>query len=192
MHMENALENAARVFVYGALFPVKYDAWAPPASANRSTQWQGYQPVGGLHVDTGRFAATTWYCPLHDVASTGQVSYPIDPSDASDSWQVIAYAHRTGGGTYDVFTPDPFKFEFPDAKGVTDKLFNPPDQGGLGLDQEKFYWRYFGSDNTQQLKSYPYSSVGSGDSAYSPVDVKWMSKADTQHGADTVDASCGW
>jgi hypothetical protein len=71
---------------------------------------------------------------------------------------------------------------------VTDRLFKPPAEGGLGLFPESFYWRAFGTDKTS-----PFASPGNGDheGGYPLTDseVRWI----TQH--DPIgfkQSSCGY
>jgi hypothetical protein len=123
--------------LYEALLPARYQAWVPPDSDNRSTNWFGHQPAGQ--------DATGWYCPFHNEPATAQVAMPLyrnlaDTPGGPDIWRVIAYADRTGAG----IVGDPRKMTLPDAS-VTNRIFKPPSEGGLGLHPESFYWRAFAS-----------------------------------------------
>jgi hypothetical protein len=155
--------------LYEALLPARYQAWAPPDSDNRSTNWFGHQPAGQTILG--------WECPFHNEPATAQVAMPLYRNLADsgpggpDIWRVIAYADRTGAG----IVGDPRVMHLPDAS-VTDRLFKPPSEGGLGLHPESFYWRAFAS------RTLPFASPGGGENEYGfPLkdsQVRWITKDD--------------
>jgi hypothetical protein len=155
--------------LYEALLPARYQASAPPDSDNRSTNWFGHQPAGQTVLG--------WECPFHNEPATAQVAMPLYRNLADsgpggpDIWRVIAYADRTGAG----IVGDPRVMHLPDAS-VTDRLFKPPSEGGLGLHPESFYWRAFAS------RTFPFASPGGGEHEYGfPLkdsQVRWITKDD--------------
>jgi hypothetical protein len=156
--------------LYQALLPARYQAWAPPDSDNRSTNWFGHQPAGQTILG--------WECPFHNEPATAQVAIPIYRNLADsgpggpDIWRVIAYADRTGTG----IVGDPRVMHLPVAS-VTDRLFKPPSERGLGLHPESFYWRAFGPARTL-----PFASPGITEHEYGfPLkdsQVRWITKDD--------------
>lgn len=164
--MAQAINAGAQVSIYSALLPAKYRAWAPDPSPNRSIDWNGNQPAG-----QDIFA---WHCPFHSEPSTANFAYPIRPevgSSGGGSWQVIAYADRTGDGTVHA----PYEMHLPDAN-VTNPLFKPASEGGLAVAPEDFYLNSFGGNAN------PFHSPGVTDSTWGfPLkdsQVRWISKND--------------
>jgi hypothetical protein len=179
-----AVDLGARTTVYQALLPAKYDAWAPPRAPWRSVNWEGHQPAGE--------SALLWFCPFNKLPESAQLSYPIrrginSTTGAPDTWQVIAYAERTGNGTI----ADPHSMVLPDA-AVTDPLFKSGAAGGLGANPETLFLRGWGPGLAGEIK--PFQATGTlSESEYgfplkdSPV--QWITK-DDPFGVKT--ASCGY
>ncbi len=167
------VRDGIEAYLYEVLLPVKYSAWAPPISENRSTNWFGHQPAGQTILG--------WECPFHDEPETAQLPIPLRrglADRAPDRWQVIAYAFRTGAGLFG----DPYEMHLPEAR-VTDRIFKPPADGGLGLFPESFYWRAFGPHRTVPFDSpgerNPFFPVEN-DHGYPLRDseVRWITKDD--------------
>ncbi|HEX6116139.1 MAG TPA: hypothetical protein VFY99_03495 [Solirubrobacterales bacterium] len=134
---EQAVTDGAKVAVYTALLPTKYQLWHFDPSPNRTTTWRGVSG-GQVHQPAGQNLGG-WWCPFHNSPESGQVSYPVlrdlgSPSGDLDTWQVAALAHRTGTGSL----TDHYKMELPEA-AMTDPLFTT-----LGVDKETFYRRAYG------------------------------------------------
>jgi hypothetical protein len=175
------IHDGIEASLYTALLPARYRAWAPPISANRTTDWSGHQPAGETILG--------WECPFHSEPETGQVALPLYRSISDkgpggpDRWQVLAYAYRTGSGT----VGDPFRMHVPEAT-VTDRLFKSPADGGLGLFPETFYWRAFGTDKTS-----PFASPGNRDQEggypLKDSEVRWITKTDP---IGIKQSSCGY
>ncbi len=177
--MAEAINAGVHVSIYNALLPAKYRAWAPDPSPNRSINWNGNQPAG-----QDIFA---WHCPFHDEPQSANFAYPIRPdvgSSGGGSWQVIAYAQRTGTGLF----RDPYEMTLPDAK-ITNPLFKPLSEGGYEVLPEDFYWNSFGSDKTN-----PFSAPGGGTESQwgfplRDSQVRWISQHDP---AGFKAPSCGY
>jgi hypothetical protein len=179
-----AVDIGTRTLVYQALLPAKFDAWTPPRSPWRSVNWAGHQPAGE--------AGLLWFCPFNKLPESAQLSYPLrrginSTTGAPDTWQVVAYAERTGSGTL----ADPHAMVLPDAS-VTDSLFKSPAAGGLGANAEAFFLRGWGSGRPGVIK--PFEAAGTtSESEYgfplkdSPV--RWISKDDPPL---PKTASCGY
>lgn len=165
---------AARMLAYQVLMPAKYDAWAPPATTWRSTNFNGWQPAGE--------AGAVWFCPFRDLPLSAQSSSLMRRGIGSttgwpDTWQVYAYAERGGDG----ILTNPFEMRTPPAS-VTDPIFAKVSAGGLGGDRETFFLRGWGAGRPGQIR--PFSSP---DPFATPriegfplVDspVRWISKDD--------------
>jgi len=154
--------TASEVWAYSALLPARYNAYKlPPWWKTNASGEDGY-----CGITLGLDAV---HCPFENQPASAQVAKPIyrniptyshnvtrpggggDPVSTGDTWQITALGYLTGSGT--LF--DPWEMHHPDA-GVTDHVFNPPANGGLGLDPETFFDQNF---TPQTLDHYPHKET---------------------------------
>ena len=130
-----SVAEGVREYIYEELLPAKLTGFTFPLSPNRTTNWNGHQPAGQT--------IGGWWCPFHDQPASAQLSFVAkrrvgSPPSDGDAMQLVAYAEQTGLGTAN----NPWSMNLPLAV-VTDPLFKPRSEGGLGISAEAFYWRNF-------------------------------------------------
>ncbi|MEX2105869.1 MAG: hypothetical protein WD810_03120 [Solirubrobacterales bacterium] len=183
--ISEAVEIGVKRLVYTALFPAKYTAWKPPLAPWRSVNWQEHQPAGET------FPAV-WFCPFHDLPASAQLSFPLrrvvgSKGGGGDTWQVVAYAERTGAGAL----VNPYAMNLPDAS-VTDPLVKSVAEGGLGFGAEDFYLDAYTAGGAGRTMPFQATGVTS-DSEYAfPLQdspTQWINKTEPV-GVRT--AGCGY
>jgi hypothetical protein len=155
--------NAARALVpgmeawaYGSLLPTRYNLyrlppwWRTTVGDNKDfygrTFGQSFWPFDGLPASAQ--VAKPIYRNLPTAGHT-LTSHGLDPwTSSGDTWQIYALGYLTGDGTI----TSRWLMHYPSA-GVTDPIFKPVDQGGLGANPESFFDRYFPKVST--LDHYP-------------------------------------
>lgn len=170
-------ENAARALVpgmeawaYGSLLPTRYSLyrlppwWRTTVGDNKDfygrTYGQSFWPFDSLP------ASAQVAKPIYRNLPTGGhtlTSHLLDPwTSSGDTWQIYALGYLTGDGTI----TDRWVMHYPRA-GVTDPIFKPVDQGGLGADPESFFDRYFPKVST--LDHYPERDTPTGWCVFGPL-----------------------
>jgi hypothetical protein len=170
-------ENAARALVpgmeawaYGSLLPTRYNLyrlppwWRTTVGDNKDfygrTYGQSFWPFDGLP------ASAQVAKPIYrNLPSGGHTLTPhvLDPwTSSGDTWQIYALGYLTGDGTI----TDRWVMHYPQA-AVTDPIFKPVDQGGLGADPESFFDRYFPKVST--LDHYPERDTPTGWCVFGPL-----------------------
>lgn len=128
-----ALQSGAKVEAYGALLPAKYEAWTLPVN-QRTTANDAF---------AGLLYFRCWY-PFGAAPASAQWARQVQRRVAGtgqDTYEITALGYRTGAGTIG----NDWEMHVPDAS-VTDPVFK---SGGsnLGVNQEEFFDRFFGSRN---------------------------------------------
>jgi hypothetical protein len=156
-------ENAARVLIpgmkqwaYGSLLPNRYSLYRLPP-------W--WRTTVGDNKDFYGETLTALFWPFDGLPGSAQIAKPIYrnlPSgshtltphglgpwtSSGETWQIYALGYLTGDGTI----TNRWVMHYPKAE-VTDPIFKPVDQGGLGASPESFFDRYFPKVST--LDHYP-------------------------------------
>jgi hypothetical protein len=130
-HAAAGLLRGSKVAAYGALLPVKYNAWRLPLSKHKEANTKF----------AGRAFAECFYPFAHE-PETGQVAIPKSAKTDGD-YQITALGYLTGRGLInersDMHVP---------LASVTKPLFGTG-SGELAVNKEEFFSRFFPSPNTE-------------------------------------------
>lgn len=183
--ISEAVEIGVKRLVYTALFPAKYTAWKPPLAPWRTVNWQEHQPAGLT-------LPALWFCPFHDLPASAQLSYPLrrvvgSKGGGGDTWQVVAYAERTGAGAL----VNPWAMNLPDAT-VTDPLVKAVAEGGLGFAAEDFYLDAYANGGAGRTDPFQATGITSESEYAFPLKdspTQWINKTEP---AGIRTAGCGY
>jgi len=156
------LLRATETWAYGELLPIKYTPWRLPLWWRRHVTDQ-FRAHGAIYLSPfngepeSAQMATPIYRNLPTYTHTIRCSSDKGCKVSGDTWQITALAYRSGKGEFF----DPWVMHFPEAS-ITDKLFEPVGEGGLGLDPETFFDRQF---KAKPFDQYPWA----GDSLAKPA-----------------------
>jgi hypothetical protein len=153
-----ALLPGMKTWAYGSLLAARYSLYGLPPWWRTS--------VGDNKDFYGKTFSPATFRPFDGLPASAQVAKPIYRNiptyshklarggadyrwiSSGETWQIYALGYLTGDGT--LF--DHWLMHYPQAE-VTDPIFKPLDQGGLGADRESFFDHFF--PKISKLDHYP-------------------------------------
>jgi hypothetical protein len=151
------LAPGLKTWAYGSLLGAQYTLWRLPpwwrTNVGNNSDFYGNSfpvssiPFGGL-PDSAQYAKPIYRnIPSYSHTLTNHGNFAPWTS-SGETWQIYALGYLSGSG---VIT-DRWVMHYPKPAAVTDPIFKPLDQGGLGADPESFFDRYF---RPRPLEHYP-------------------------------------
>jgi hypothetical protein len=156
-----ALKPATQIWAYGELLPAKYNAWRLPVWWRKQVtdQFRGKGVVAFFHPFKGEPETAQVAEPIfRNIPTYTHTTHRKDGGDLfyslGDLWQITALGYLEGEGTF----TSPWVMHLPEA-AVTNTLFKPVMDGGLGVDKEKFFDLHF---KAKSLDHYPEKDTPTG------------------------------
>jgi hypothetical protein len=159
-----------KVWAWGTLLHHRYELYKLPpwwqTNINDPSSYTG-RTFGETHIPfKGEPLSATVAKPLYrnapDYGHTTECSHFNDNepcTSSGDTWQIYALGFLTGEGS--AFKPWQMNYPTgPKGEAITDVIFKPTSQGGLGADPESFYDRFW--PETSTLDHYPQDSSPTG------------------------------